>query len=136
MSPRHQISCTSSRSTSDKTASRAWRLPWMSERTAMRMRRSAVRRCRPAGQAIAEARRSARRAGVGRVVGATVLGQVLDALARLPLGVVVLHRVDELAHELRRQVDAGDDDAGDLLVLDLVVDAGERDGELVLRVAD
>ena len=62
--------------------------------------------------------------------------EVLDALAGVPLGVVVLHRVDQLAHEARREVDAGDDDAGDLLVLDLVVDAREGDRELVVRVAD
>ena len=41
------------------------------------------------------------------------LGQVLDALGRLPLREVVLHGVDQLAHEARRQVDARDDDARD-----------------------
>src|SRR3954452_1353615 len=64
------------------------------------------------------------------------LREVLDALPRAPLGVVVGHGVDELLHELRREVQAGDDDARDLVVLDLVVDAGERDRELVLGVAD
>ena len=68
--------------------------------------------------------------------GAAVLGQVLDALAGLPLRVVVLHRVDQLPHELGAQVDPRDDDAGDLVVLDLVVDARERDRELVVGVAD
>ena len=74
--------------------------------------------------------------GPSRSGAATELGQVLDPLAGLPLGVVVLHGVDQLAHELRREVDARHDDAGDLLVLDLVVDTGERDRELVVRVAD
>src|ERR1700677_1397803 len=74
------------------------------------------------------------RAGPGLV--SPVLGQVLDALAGAPLRVVVLHRVDQLAHEARGQVDAGDHDTGDLLRLDLVVDAGEGDGELVVGVAD
>src|SRR5438270_12585514 len=64
------------------------------------------------------------------------LGEVLDPLARLPLGVVVLHRVDQLAHELGRQVDPGDDHPGDLLIIDLVVDAGEGDRELIVGVAD
>jgi STE24 endopeptidase len=64
------------------------------------------------------------------------LGQVLDALRGAPLGPVVLHRVDQLAHELGRQVEPGDDDAGHLALLDLVVHAGERDAELVVRVRD
>ena len=82
--------------------------------------------------------RSAARAAVGRRrrLLAAELGQVLDALAGPPLGVVVLHRVDQLAHEPRREVDAGDDHAGDLVVLHLVVDARERDRELVVGVAD
>ena len=65
-----------------------------------------------------------------------VLGQALDALARAPLGVVVLHGVEQLAHEARREVDAGHDDAGDLVVLDLVVDAREGERELVVGMAD
>src|SRR5271167_3611369 len=65
-----------------------------------------------------------------------VLGQVLDALAGAPLGVVVLHRVDQLAHEARREVDAGYDHAWNLLGLDLMVDPREGDGELVIGVAD
>src|SRR3954453_21419270 len=141
MSPRHQISCTSSRSTSDRTASRAWMLPWMSERTAMRIGRSSprgyrgLRRPRPPDRSLARfsGRRRRRVLGVLRPV---VLGQVLDPLAGLPLGEVVLHGVDQLAHELRRQVHARDDHAGHLLVLDLVVDPGEGDGELVVGVAD
>src|SRR5271167_388375 len=64
-----------------------------------------------------------------------VLGQILDALARAPLGVVVLHRVDQLAHEAWREVDAGHHHAGNLFGLDLVVHARERDGELVVGVA-
>src|SRR5436853_5795169 len=50
----------------------------------------------------ASARRTALRRG--GLVRAAELGQVLDALARLPLRVVVLHRVDQLAHEARGQV--------------------------------
>src|ERR1700730_11238209 len=65
-----------------------------------------------------------------------VLGKVLDALAGAPLGVVVLHRVDQLAHEARGHVHAGDDHAGNLLGLDLVVHPGEGDRELVVGVAD
>src|SRR5437588_7223229 len=64
------------------------------------------------------------------------LGQVLDALLRLPLGVVVTHRIDQLLHEAGREVDPRHDDARHLLVLDLVVDPGEGDGELVVGVAD
>ena len=64
------------------------------------------------------------------------LGQVLDALGGAPLGPVVLHGVEQLAHEPGRQVDPRDDDARDLPVLDLVVDARERDAELVVRVRD
>src|ERR1019366_1164645 len=65
-----------------------------------------------------------------------VLGQALDALAGAPLGVVVLHRIYELAHEPRGEVDPGHDHAWDLLGLDLVVDPREGDGELVVGVAD
>src|SRR3954466_11625752 len=64
------------------------------------------------------------------------LGEVLDPLAGAPLGVVVLHGVDELAHEPRREVDPRHHDARDLLVLDLMVYAGEGDRELVIGVAD
>src|SRR5947209_6742710 len=80
----------------------------------------------------------ARRGLGGRRLGAAAaeLREVLDPLPGAPLGVVVLHGVDELAHEARRQVDAADDDAGDLLVLHLVIHAGERDRELVVGVAD
>ena len=41
-------------------------------------------------------------------------GRLLIPSRVLPLRPVVLHRVDQLAHEARREVDAGDDDAGDL----------------------
>ena len=71
-----------------------------------------------------------------RVVVAVVLRQQLDALAGRPLRVVVLQRVDQLAHEERREVDAHDGDAGHLGVFDLVVDAREGDRELVVGVAD
>ena len=63
-------------------------------------------------------------------------GRFLISLLGLPLGPVVLHRVDQLAHEARRDADAGDHHAGDLLALHLVVHAGERDRELVVRVRD
>src|SRR6185312_7051680 len=92
------------------TASNAWRFAWTSATIATRIAR--------AGALLA------------RLVRAVELGEVLDPLARLPLRVVVLHRVDQLAHETRREVDARDDDAGDL-----VVHAREGDRELVLRVA-
>src|SRR3954464_3790545 len=64
------------------------------------------------------------------------LGQALDALAGSPLAVVVLQRVDQLAHEAGGEVDPGDDDAGNLLLLNLVVHAGERDAELVVGMRD
>src|SRR5687767_8600431 len=64
------------------------------------------------------------------------LRQVLDALAGNPLRPVVLECVDQLTHEARRHVHARDDDARYLRLLDLVVDARECDGELVVAVAD
>ncbi len=74
--------------------------------------------------------------GFGPRLASAVLGQVLDALACTPLRVVVLHRIDQLAHEARGQVDARDDNAGNLVGLDLVVDTGKGDGELVVGMAD
>src|SRR5215210_2598547 len=64
------------------------------------------------------------------------LGQALDPLAGAPFGVVVLERVDQLAQQPRREVDPRHDHPGDLVVLDLVVDPGERDAELVVRMGD
>src|SRR4029079_16441388 len=64
------------------------------------------------------------------------LRQALDALAGSPLAVVVLQRVDQLAHEARGEVDPRDDHAWDLLLLDLVIHAGERDAELVVGMRD
>src|SRR5439155_18430081 len=64
------------------------------------------------------------------------LRQVPDPLAGRPLRVGVLHRVEQLLHELRREVHAPDDDARDVPVLDLVVDAREGNRELVVREAD
>src|SRR6185503_16784436 len=101
-----------------RTASSAARFAWTSEMTATFT--GAIYRSR-------------RRLGLVRAV---ELRQVLDALLRLPLRVVVAHRVDELLHEARREVHPGDDDAGHLVVLDLVVDAREGDRELVVGVAD
>src|SRR5919201_2351387 len=73
-------------------------------------------------------------AGVGTLP--AILRKVLDPLARGPLRVVVLERVYELPHELRRGAHAGYDHAGDLIVVDLVVEPREGDRELVVRVAD
>ena len=75
---------------------------------------------------------------IGEVAAVLVadLRQALDALARPVLRPVVLHGVDQLAHRLRRQRDAGDDDARDLVGLDLVVHAREGQRELVVRVRD
>src|SRR5437870_6224807 len=42
MSPRHQISVMSRAATSSRTASNAWRFPWMSDRTATSMCKSAA----------------------------------------------------------------------------------------------
>src|SRR5215210_238108 len=64
------------------------------------------------------------------------LGQALDALPGPPLAVVVLQGVDQLPQQPRGEVDAGHDHARDLVVLDLVVHAGERDAELVVGVRD
>src|SRR5215210_1243215 len=64
------------------------------------------------------------------------LRQALDALAGLPLPVVVLEGVDQLAEQPRGEVDARDDHARHLVVLDLVVHAGERDAELVVGMGD
>src|ERR1700722_3685756 len=123
MSPRHQSSEASLSATASSTASNACRLAWMSETTATFIGH------RPSNGAAPLL--------VGFPgLGTAVLGQVLDALAGAPLRVVVLHRVDQLAHEARGEVDAGYDHAGNLLRLDLVVDTGERDGELVVGVAD
>src|SRR5215213_7827001 len=62
------------------------------------------------------------------------LRQALDPLSGTPLAVVVLQGVDQLPQQARGEVDARDHHAGDLVVLDLVVDAGERDAELVVRM--
>src|SRR3954447_6603505 len=64
------------------------------------------------------------------------LGQALDALSGPPLAVVVLQRVDEFPQQPRGEVDPRHHHAGHLVVLDLVVDAGEGDAELVVRVRD
>ena len=82
--------------------------------------------------ALARAYRRARPLGV--VLGR--LGEVPDSLPGRPLRPRVLHRVEQLAHEAGRHVHAGDDDARDVAVLDLVVDARERERELVVREAD
>ena len=64
------------------------------------------------------------------------LGQVPDALAGAPLREVVLHGLDQLVHEARREVDARHHHSRDLTLLDLVIHTGERDRELVVRVRD
>src|SRR5215218_9364093 len=64
------------------------------------------------------------------------LGKVPDPFAARPLRPRVLHRVHQLAHEAGRHVDARDDGTGHVALVDLVLDAGERDGELVVGEAD
>src|SRR3954453_20189359 len=64
------------------------------------------------------------------------LGQALDALSSTPLAVVVLQGVDELPQQAGGEVDPRHDHTGHLVVLDLVVDARERDAELVVRGRD
>src|SRR5205807_7063052 len=49
---------------------------------------------------------------------------------------VVGHRVDQLAHEPRREHHARNDDTGYLALLDLVVDTREGNRELVVGMAD
>src|SRR5207249_6555513 len=120
---RHHSSAASLAATASSVASNAWRLPCMSEMTATFI-------------AVAVSGRGALLVlCLWPCLRPAVLGQVLDALARAPLGVVVLHRVDQLAHEARREVDARDDHARHLLGLDLVIDAREGDRELVVGVA-
>jgi hypothetical protein len=63
------------------------------------------------------------------------LGQVPDALARHVLRIRVLQGRDELRDEPRRGVDPGDDRARNVAFLDLVLDAGEGQRELVRREA-
>src|SRR4029450_12119204 len=96
-------------------ASSAWRFPWMSEMTATRM--VASRNLKP-------------------LVPGGRFGQVPDALGGLVLRPGILHRVEQLLHEPRGHVHARHDDAGHVPFLDLVVDARERDRELVRREAD
>src|SRR5262249_34241714 len=85
-------------------------------------------------------RAGARRAGrglaaatpLGFAVGAwRRFGQVPDALLGRPLREGVLHRREQLLEELLRHVHARNDDTRDVALLDLVVDARERDRELV-----
>src|SRR5438094_3969588 len=121
-SPRHHSSAASLAATASSVASNACRLPWMSEMTATFIA------CGGAA------------AGALLVLWAglrtAILGQGLDSLARTPLGIVVLHRVDQLAHEAGREVHARDHHARHLLGLHLVIDARKGDGELVVGVAD
>src|SRR5438874_9297876 len=72
----------------------------------------------------------------GRDSGPGYLGKVADPLGRLVLRPRVLKRRDELLDESRRRVDPGDDGTGDVALLDLVLDPGERQGELVAGEAD
>src|SRR5215203_3546024 len=64
------------------------------------------------------------------------LGQVPDPLAARPLRPRVLHRLEQLLEEARRHVHARDDHAWNVSLLDLVVDAGEGQRELVVGEAD
>ena len=78
-----------------------------------------------------------RGASSGGPAGAAALsGRFLMPSRGAPLGPVVLHGVDQLAHERGERFTRDDDDAGHLAVLDLVVDARERDRELVVGVRD
>src|ERR1700735_2125830 len=140
MSPRHQSSEASLSAPASSTASNACRLAGMSETTATFIRQEPsyrslrssrdvelwvasgalwpLARCRSAGTR--RAARTSRAHGTPLLVGfpglgAAVLGQILDALAGAPLRVVVLHRVDQLAHEARREVHARYDHARHLL---------------------
>src|SRR5262249_46846118 len=62
--------------------------------------------------------------------------EVPDALLRRPLRKGILHRRQQLLEELLRHVHAGDDDTGDVALLDLVIDPRERDRELVRGESD
>jgi hypothetical protein len=84
-----------------------------------RTHRALERIARPEAAARAATAGARRPAGVARTL---ELGKALYRLARLPLGEVVLHRLDQLAHERRREVQACHRDARDLGILDLVVD--------------
>src|SRR5256885_7186717 len=64
------------------------------------------------------------------------LGQVLDALDGRVLRPAVVQGVEQLLRELLGHVDARDDHAGDLTLLDRVVDPRERQRELVVGEAD
>src|SRR3984957_11921186 len=123
MSPRHQSSEASLSATASSTASNACRLAWMSETTATFIGPGPSNGAAPLLVGFPG-------------LGTAVLGQVLDALAGAPLRVVVLHRVDQLAHEARREVHTRDDHARHLLGLDLMIDPGEGHRELVVGVAD
>ena len=126
---------TSSRSSSTRRAGGLHRLP-AADRGQERLRPgpagrgprscSARTRRRSSGSAWRGASSPRTRPG-SPLAGGPDLGEVLDPLGRAPLGPVVLHRVDQLAEEARREVHARDDDAGHLALLDLVVDARERD---------
>src|SRR3954465_1292092 len=115
MSPSDHSSSTPVEPACSMTASSACRLAWTSDMTATR--------------------KGAGLGGVGVVV-AVVFRQQLDALAGRPLRVVVLERVDQLTHEERCEIDAHDRNAGHLRPLHVVIDARERDRELVVGMAD
>src|SRR3954447_17181729 len=74
-------------------------------------------------------------AGLGVVPGLG-LREVPDPLARRPFRPGIFHRVEQLAHEAVRHVHARDDHARNVALLDLVIDAREREGELVVGKAD
>ena len=64
------------------------------------------------------------------------LREVADVFPARPLRIGVVHRVEQLVHEPGGHVHAGDDDSGHVAFLHLVVDARERERELVVREAD
>src|SRR5581483_12477376 len=74
--------------------------------------------------------------GPGSDLAVVRFGQVLDALDGRVLRPGIAERREQLARELLRHVHAGHDDTGHVAFLDLVVEPGERDRELVVREGD
>src|ERR671922_10504 len=97
MSPRHQTQSTSARATAASTASKAGRLPWMSDRTAMRI-----------GSTVSEVDRGRLRLPIA-LVAAVVVAEAAVLLLRPRDGVIdpapVSARSYFSAHELERARD-------------------------------
>src|SRR5690606_3134406 len=133
---------TPSRSTSPASPARSWscRAAWRCATSATPTRRASTTTC-----SAPTPRRSSGSASSSRSIATTKIaedsadqdhGQALYTHAGMPPGELVLHGVDQLAHEARREVDPRHDHAGHRVHLDLVVDARGGDRELVVRVAD